>query len=488
MIKDKILFVCCAGDKAQRFAQLTAVWQGMGQARLGSDAALLRKTLRIQDRGQAWVVIGPVQEEMDPINIASAIASDKTAGQVILVVSELTGSLQTRAEQAGIDQVLSLGDVERQVQKSQVELESIAGCDLPWKQDFSVSSLSLSEIVALNHSGQMKALESGQLQAAGTQGPQGFLSDPLEYELDEVDGLESPAPAQVSPRALQPALIKNKHAGLVISVLSGRGGVGKTTLCCALGAIASIWGMKVAMVDFDLCSGNMYSYFGLSSPADLAGLCKREQLHQEDYLKVGKRIGKKQDFRLYGGCSRPEMAEVVFPYAHNIIVTLSNNFDLVLIDTSTTLTEASAEAMQSSDKVLLVADQRAGSVCSLARLAKLAGRLGVAHARMVQVVNKADPKRKDRIFMEKLDAQTQPSHSFTVVQAGLELPELLSLGKADEIPTIENDFYLQVSHLLAKLLSGQGRLPDVPKAAKALENPSTKRGFGFFRKGERESA
>ena len=215
---------------------------------------------------------------------------------------------------------------------------------------------------------------------------------------------EAPRPAVPSPPdpmqppAVTPVVVSPRRgdAAPILTITSGRGGVGKTSLTALMASVAARWGMDVAVVDLDLSCGNLYTCFGLTSIPDLMRIAPDGTALPEAMARAGVRCNDR--VRLWGPCERPEMAELVMPHVATLLSFLSTQHDLVLVDTSTTFSDGVAQAVQSCDRLMVVHDERPGAVSSAARVSALAVRLGVARTRIVRVVNLGDPRVKPNAF------------------------------------------------------------------------------------------
>jgi pilus assembly protein CpaE len=181
------------------------------------------------------------------------------------------------------------------------------------------------------------------------------------------------------------------------------------------------------------------------------------------------------------------MAELVMPHVATLLSYLSARYDLVLVDTSTTFTDAVAQAVQGCDRMLVVHDERAGAVASAARMSALAVRLGVARTRIVRVVDLADPRAKPSVFEGRAEVGLETARMHRVVDGGIEAEELLSSGKVSEVVGTDSSLALGVASLLAQTLAELGRLPNSEAARKAAEGRTRRHGLRLFGGQRREA-
>lgn len=391
------------------------------------DAWVLRKTLLAEMPGTSSAVIGSQCGGIEPINLASALVADGHAREVNLVAHHATGSLRSRARRSGIDNVLE-----------EDEIVSTARVERRRQAEGSVAEAPT------------RVVDSG---------------DPL--DLDEVEGMTPPPPA----RAARPAPLPS-HSSPILCFASGRGGVGKTAALATAAHILADWGLRVCVVDLDLSFGNAFSFFGLDGPADLSVLGDGRPCTAEACARCGRKV--RDGLSLWGPCSRPELAETVAPITGELLAHVSDTCDVVLVDTSPDWGDETAAAAQMCDRLILVADERAGAVGSLARAGSLAVRLGVARTRIVRLMNRCDRRRRDEGFLARADMGLETAKSFRILDGGEEVAEILSSGHADELAHLEGDFTQSVAAFIAQMMSELGKLPSHADAAKALQGGKRK--------------
>lgn len=266
----------------------------------------------------------------------------------------------------------------------------------------------------------------------------------------------------------------------MLAFVSGRGGVGKTSLVAAMATAAASWGMHVALLDLDLSAGNLYNCLGLPGPADLAPLAEQEELLREDIVSYGKEAG--ENIVLWGGCELPEMAESVIPKVGAVIATLRGCFDLVLVDTSVGLTDAVAQAAQDCDRLILVVDGRPGSTAAQRRLGALAVRLGIARTRMVRLANRCGHRGRGEPKLDHADVGLETARPLRVYEGGIEVSECMGEGKPADLFDLGSRFATSCASSLASLLSELGCLPNNGNAHQALEARDERPRWGFGRR------
>ena len=159
---------------------------------------------------------------------------------------------------------------------------------------------------------------------------------------------------------------------------------------------------------------------------------------------------------------------------------VSREFELVVIDTSTTFTDAVAQAAQRADRLVIVTDAREGSLSSAARTSGLAVRLGVARTRIARIENRANPRSRPDLSAGRVEVGLETARVYRVFEGGRGVSELLAEGHAEELCETGYEFGDSLASVLAKLLAELGRLPDCEEAKCAYERTDEGRRLSLF--------
>lgn len=409
------------------------------------------------------VLVGPLDSGVSSLNVAAALAHDAMATDVVLVVRGQTPELARRAERAGIHTVVDV---------LALPPASVADLDEPELCDDDMPTMVLGVHIPWEPKVEEVPLVEDEVEPFGTQ----LLSVPL-YEEPKPKSLGAAATAGRDARPKEDA-----DRAPVITFVSGRGGVGKTSTVALMAVAAASWGMRVALCDLDLSCGNLYSLFGQRAEADLARAVGDETYAATDLMDIGREVSK--GITLWGPCERPEMAELVFPVVEELLSKLSAHYDLVLVDTSSTFTDAVAQAAQQCDRLVITVDGRFGSVAAQSRLAALAVRLGVARTRIVRLANRCGSHGKGEPIINRADVGLETARPFRVLDGGADVGDCLAEGKVGELFELGSRFAESCATTLARLLSELGKLPDHEGARRALESRLDKPRWSFGRKRE----
>lgn len=196
--------------------------------------------------------------------------------------------------------------------------------------------------------------------------------------------------------------------GRMIAVAGAKGGVGATTVSVhlALEAAGARRGRSVCLVDLDLQAGDVGLLLDLTHRRSIADLL--DVAHElsprvfEDALYVhqsGLRV-------LLAPEAGEQEEDVGAPAARRILGALKSNFDVVIVDVGTTVTEANAVAVDMADQVLVVTTPDVPALRAVNRLLGLWERLDVKGSDVAVVLNRVNR-----------DAEVQPDLVKKVVDA-----------------------------------------------------------------------
>ena len=412
----------CADEGRELVRRVVGTLDADGRLTVARSADALRRMSEVSDPGELGIVVGPVREGVSDVNLAAAIANGGNVRCVVLACESATGSLRSRASRAGIDHVIDLAD--------------------------------------LVH-------EEGERRRAAAPPVETPAAPPAAPPSREPVREQIPPERECSDGDAAPALV----------LCSGRGGVGKTTIAACMATLAARWGMRTCLIDLDLSCGNAYAGFGLSGGSDLASLGEARPTPD---LLARMLVSAAPGVSLVGPCARPETAELVAPCLDALLSWTGREFDLVVVDTSTTFTDAVAQAVQHADRLVLVSDDRPGSASALARMSGLAVRLGVARTRIARIENRGDPRARPRPA-ERPEVGLEAARAYRLVDGGGEVDELVAAGRVKELCEPGYPFADSVAAALAQLLAELGCLPETDEARRAYEAPRKRGGWNPFR-------
>jgi len=171
----------------------------------------------------------------------------------------------------------------------------------------------------------------------------------------------------------------------VITVTSGKGGVGKTTTTANLGTALAMQGKKVAVVDSDIGLRNLDAVLGLENRIvyDLVdvveGQCRLRQALIKDKRLPG--------LYLMPAAQTKDKESVTEEQMEHVAESLSQEFDIVLIDCPAGIEHGFRNAIAGADEAIVVTMPEVAAIRDADRIL---GMLGSRRARLV--INRVRPE------------------------------------------------------------------------------------------------
>jgi pilus assembly protein CpaE len=185
-------------------------------------------------------------------------------------------------------------------------------------------------------------------------------------------------------------------SGRIITVLSPKGGSGKTTVASnlAVGLTGSTSADQVAIVDLDTQFGDVATALGLMPDHTLADAARASATIEPDamVLKTYLTAHPSGVWALCGPDNPAEGEEISPEQAKVVVEGLANEFSHVVVDTCAGLTEHTLSILEASTDLLLVCAMDVPSVRSLRKLVDALELLGMTHQRRHFLINRADSK------------------------------------------------------------------------------------------------
>lgn len=162
----------------------------------------------------------------------------------------------------------------------------------------------------------------------------------------------------------------------VITCVSAKGGVGKTTVAVNVAAALSAEGRRVAFVDCDLQFGDAALMLNLNPRRTIADLCRETRDIDgdvvESYLSEAS-----ENLWLLAAPKRPEEADYVTPDQVRLILqALRRRFDYVVVDTAPVANDLFFTVLESVDHVLCISTQNVAVLKNNRLLLDLLGQIG----------------------------------------------------------------------------------------------------------------
>ncbi|WP_165062362.1 P-loop NTPase [Adlercreutzia sp. ZJ154] len=367
---------------------------------LESDAKTARNIARnSEDVCKVWIV---GSDDVEAINLAAAMRTDNLQLPVYVVADSVSGSLCSRAKAAGLSGVLALDDL---VQRFLEERDTRG-----------------------------RLLDSAKSLEANASTPTELCSD-QSFEAQHRN-------AQI---AAQQQKSKAEGNAYVLTVLSGSGGAGKSTVSAVAADVAASQGCKVLLFDCDLQFGDLAYLTGANEPITADDILSEMQMLETLALQV-----QEGGVALLAAPKRLEQAEVVGAHISDILSEASKLFDMVVVNTGASWAEYHVSLIEHSDCALFLIDQKASSVRACRHAVELCSRLGIASGTFAYAINKC--KRGALFTSMDVACAMQGAHVYELKDGGVDVEELLGAGSSHDLLASKNALCTSVSEMLDEML------------------------------------
>ncbi|BBC33286.1 TadE-like protein [Streptomyces graminofaciens] len=231
---------------------------------------------------------------------------------------------------------------------------------------------------------------TGVLTAAMDSGARGIVNLPLSYEAlaERVQAAAAWSAGMRRHLGSNTPELYTGPGGTVVTVSGAKGGVGATVTAVQLALAARASGRTVALLDFDLQSGDVASYLDVQfrrSVADLAGITDiNPRVLQEAVYAHDTGVSL---LLAPGEGERGE--EVTDRVARQVLGTLRSRHDVVIVDCGSQMNAATAAAVETADHALLLVTPDVVAVRAAKRMVRLWDRLQIRKAEeTLTVVNR----------------------------------------------------------------------------------------------------
>ncbi len=246
--------------------------------------------------------------------------------------------------------------------------------------------------------------------------------------------------ASVSSQAL------DKNKGFVVSVFSGSGGTGKSSVAAMLGIASVNLGCKTVVLDADFQFGDMGFLLGVDNQITVQDIydnpARIKDLNNQDGLPSLIAPPDKLEYS--------EMASQIIP---KILPLLQSKYEVVIINTGAFWGDSHAQLLELSDKSIFLIDQRPSSVRSCAHALSLCSRCGIATQNFLFALNKCS--RQALLTSIDVSCALKGVHVYEIKDGGKEVGELLSAGLPRELARGKNPFYEGVKDFLLEMLPAE---------------------------------
>ena len=140
----------------------------------------------------------------------------------------------------------------------------------------------------------------------------------------------------------------------VVSVYSGKGGTGKTTVAVNLAAALARQGLKTAIIDLDLTFANVALFLDMQPKDTVAELAQEHGNLTMDLLR-GFTVQHYSGLTVLAGPNTPESGEYVEPrHVEAVLSVMRPFFDCIVVDLPANFEDTTIAAIENSNHVLVV--------------------------------------------------------------------------------------------------------------------------------------
>lgn len=246
----------------------------------------------------------------------------------------------------------------------------------------------------------------------------------------------------------------------VITITSGKGGVGKSNLAINLAILLSRMGKKTVVLDADFGLANIEVMLGVRPQYNLSDLMFREKSLSEIIAEGPENVG-----FISGGSGIREMTNLTKEQLINLSARLSEldrQADVVIIDTGAGISEHVIEFVMSSAEVFLVATPEPTSITDAYALLKTLDHqpeFAREHCHIKLIANKVENEKSGRELFEKLSVVADKFLNISLEYLGA-IPSDSSVSKAvmkqqPLVTAFPNSKATRAIDNIARLITGQ---------------------------------
>lgn len=223
-----------------------------------------------------------------------------------------------------------------------------------------------------------------------------FSGDELIAAIRRVHQMRPATPKAPPPRKRMPSIageIQEESVeideGRIISIYSPKGGSGCTTIAANLGVALADKGYRTLLIDGSLQFGDVAVVLDLKPSTTIADLMDRMGDLDSD-LVSSVVVSHESGLHVLMAPPRPEMADLVTEESiKTLLEFLRQDFDYIVIDTSTSLNDVALAMLDVSDRVFLITQQSMPALKNASRFFDLANTLDYGREKIVLLVNRS---------------------------------------------------------------------------------------------------
>lgn len=183
------------------------------------------------------------------------------------------------------------------------------------------------------------------------------------------------------------------RAGKIVSVYSPKGGVGTTTLAVNLAVALQKDETPVVLVDGNMEFGDVSVFLNQKTKNSIVDLAPRANELDPDVVEEVTSLHAESGIKILTAPSRPEFAEsVTGEQFARVLEFLRNLYSYVLVDCSSSLSDVTLAAIDTSDLIILVTTQEIPAIKDTRLFLDLLQPLKISRERLLFVMNKYDKR------------------------------------------------------------------------------------------------
>lgn len=409
---------------------------------------------------EVWVA---GSSDMDPLNLAAGLQGQCEGVRVFLLSRESSGSFLSRCAAAGVVPCVGKTAVRNLYERA----SSVYGLakksdddDLPLAACSSgYLGSQKGSIPRRKHSSEKPPLVLGRKETRPASIPM-----PPAKPAGIGDAVESPGRFSV-------ASSPSSTEGFVLSVVSGSGGSGKSSVSVLAGVLSQSMGARTVVLDADFQFGDVAWLMGRKDATDALSLLRHGSMAS----------GLSPNGDIPAVICPPaglECSEEVFGNVPELLRLAREAFDVVIVNTGSFWMDAHLDLIEESNHVLFLCDQRPASLRGCSRAIDLCVRCGVPTQRFSYALNRCSKQS----LLSAVDASCalKGVKVRELREGGREVSELLGAGLPLELVCSKSPFVQDVSKLVSEILPVGGKPEDV---ALEIGSRKGKKGFSLVRRG-----
>lgn len=442
-----------------------------------ADALIARRYLREHRVAETWVVSS---DRIDGINLAAALKKDNRHNSIRLFIPSPSGSKMSRCQNAGIVPICGSREF--------AQLYATKKLSNAQQQEASPPRERTTDPARTHAPNEPSSTVTVRRIKRNEDDPTGPLPTIDIEEVPMLTSIEDTSPALIperkgfdgsnllpatkhSAKPQSDALKAPKHTlsvssegASIITIVSGSGGTGKSSVAAISALLAQKRGVKTLLLDADFQFGDLKYLLGYKQTLDTSNILEHpEQI--ESLLKTDTWPA------LLAAPSQLEYSELMEEKIGELLAYLKPHFDLIVVNTGSSWSDLQIQLLEVSNNVFFILDQRPSSIRACNHALDLCSRCGIATTSFSYLLNFCSKKA----LLSSLDVSCalKGAKVFEIKDGGTEVSELLGAGMAHKLSRINNPFCASIEGLLTETVYGRIKPSLAPSEDTNPERPTS---------------